>query len=165
MGAAADEGRAGRARRSSALPVPGLHNLVQRVPPVVAVAEAGPAVFNLNWLSATGSGILVAALVAGLAMGYRPRELAARYAGTLKLVRFSLLTIAAMLAIGFTDALLGPRTRRSGWPSRGRAGSIRSSARCWAGWGWPSPGPTPRQTCCSAACSGSPPSSSASARS
>jgi lactate permease len=101
--------------------VPGLHNLVQRVPPVVAAAKPEPAVYNLNWLSATGSGILVAALIAGLAMGYRPRELARLYGSTLKLVRFSLLTIAAMLAIGFTtrysglDATLGLAFARTGW--------------------------------------------------
>jgi lactate permease len=98
-----------------------LHNLVQRVPPVVAVAKPEAAVFNLNWLSATGSGILAAALIAGLGMGYRPRELARAYWSTLKLVRFSLLTIAAMLAIGFTtrysglDATLGLAFARTGW--------------------------------------------------
>jgi lactate permease len=95
------------------VPVPGLHNLVQRVPPVVAAPSPEPAVFSLNWLSATGSGIFVAAIVAGLAMGYRPAELARQYWATLKLVRHSLLTIAAMLALGFTtrysglDATLG----------------------------------------------------------
>ena len=103
------------------VPVPALHNLVQRVPPVVAAPKPEPAVFNLNWLSATGSGILVAALIAGLVMGYRPRELARAYWSTLKLVRFSLLTIAAMLAIGFTtrysglDATLGLAFARTGW--------------------------------------------------
>jgi lactate permease len=95
------------------IPVPGLHNLVGRVPPVVAKPTPEPAVYNLNWLSATGSGILVAALVAGFVMGYRPRELGRAYWDTLKLVRHSLLTIAAMLALGFTtrysglDATLG----------------------------------------------------------
>jgi lactate permease len=95
------------------LPVPGLHNLVQRVPPVVAAPAPEPAVYSLNWLSATGSGILVAALIAGFAMGYGPRDLARAYWSTLKLVRHSLLTIAAMLALGFTtrysglDATLG----------------------------------------------------------
>jgi lactate permease len=95
------------------VPIPGLHNLVQRVPPVVAAPTPEAAVFNLNWLSATGSGILVAALIAGLVMGYRPGELIREYGATLKLVRHSLLTIAAMLALGFTtrysglDATLG----------------------------------------------------------
>jgi lactate permease len=102
-------------------PVPGLHNVVQRVPPVVARPTAEPAVYNLNWLSATGSGILVAALIGGVAMGYRPRELARVYFETLKMVRHSLLTIAAMLALGFTtrysglDATLGLAFARTGF--------------------------------------------------
>ncbi|MGH9163367.1 MAG: L-lactate permease [Vicinamibacteraceae bacterium] len=96
-----------------ALPVPGLHELVQRVPPVVQQATAEPAVYVFNWISATGSGILVAALVAGAAMGYSLRELVRAYWRTLLLVRTSLVTIAAMLALGFTtrysglDATLG----------------------------------------------------------
>ena len=38
------------------VPVPGLHNLVLRVPPVVAAPAPEAAVFALNWLSATGIG-------------------------------------------------------------------------------------------------------------
>jgi lactate permease len=95
------------------IPVPGLHNLISRVPPVVPSPRPEPAVYVLNWLSATGSGILVAAIVAGFVMRYSPAELVRTYWRTLKLVRFSLLTIAAMLALGFTtrysglDATLG----------------------------------------------------------
>jgi lactate permease len=102
------------------VPVPGLHNHVQRVPPVVAAPTAEAAVYNLNWLSATGSGILVAALIAGVVMGYGPGALARAYWATLKLVRHSLLTIAAMLALGFTtrysglDATLGLAFARTG---------------------------------------------------
>jgi len=93
--------------------IPGLDRLVQRVPPVVARATAEPAVFNLNWLSATGTAILIAALISGLVLRYRPRELLRQYGRTLVLVRHSLLTIAAMLALGYTtrysgeDAILG----------------------------------------------------------
>jgi lactate permease len=93
--------------------VPALHNQVQRTPPVVATARPEPAVYNLNWLSATGTAILLAALVSGVVMGYRARELARIYLDTLKLVRYSLATIAAMFALGFTtrysglDATLG----------------------------------------------------------
>lgn len=101
-------------------PVPGLHHAVQRTPPVVAAAQAEPALFALNWLSATGTAILLAAIIAGVAMGYRPRELARSYGRTLRLVRGSLLTIAAMMAIGFTtrysglDAILGLAFARTG---------------------------------------------------
>jgi len=95
------------------IPVTGLHNLVERVPPVVLRPTPEAAVYLFNWLSATGSGILVAAVVAGLVMGFSPLGLVRTYWNTLKLVRYSLLTIACMLAIGFItrysgiDATLG----------------------------------------------------------
>ena len=93
---------------------PGLHNLVQRSPPV-APAGAPPekAIFRLNWLSATGSGILLAALVAGAWMGFSLRQMARTYLETFWRIRFSLVTIAGMLALGNvtkysgTDATLG----------------------------------------------------------
>ena len=63
---------------------------------------------------------IVAAVIAALVMGYSPRELAKVYWDTLKLVRFSLLTIAAMMAIGFStryaglDATMGLAFARTG---------------------------------------------------
>jgi lactate permease len=86
---------------------PALHKLVQKMPPVVSKPSAEAAVYTLNWLSATGSGILVAALISGLVMGYKVRELFAVYWDTIKLLRFSLLTIAAMLALGYTTRYSG----------------------------------------------------------
>jgi lactate permease len=59
------------------------------------------AVYTLNWLSATGTGILIAAIIAGIVMGVSFGKIVQTYGKTLKLVRFSLLTIAAMLALGF----------------------------------------------------------------
>jgi lactate permease len=100
--------------------VPGLDKLVLRVPPVVAKPTAESAVFTFNWLSASGSGILLAAIIAGRVMGYSIAGMARVYWQTLKLVRFSLLTIAAMMAIGFTtrysgmDATLGLAFARTG---------------------------------------------------
>jgi lactate permease len=95
------------------IPVPALHLQVLRTPPVVPTATAEAAVFNLNWLSATGTGILLAAAVAGLVMGRSLGELARTYVKTLRLVSTSLLTISAMMALGYTtrysglDATLG----------------------------------------------------------
>ena len=94
--------------------VPGLHNVVQRVAPV-APPNAPPekAEFRLNLFSATGTGILVAAVLSGFLMGYTPGQMFRTYGRTLWHVRFSLLTIAAMLALGNvtkysgTDATLG----------------------------------------------------------
>jgi lactate permease len=102
------------------IPVPGLHNLVQRMPPVVAAPRLEAATFAISWLSATGSGILIAAILAGLVMGCSIGEMVRTYLRTLKLVRFSLITISAMMAVGYTtrysgvDATLGLAFARSG---------------------------------------------------
>ena len=91
----------------------GLNELVEKAPPVVAKPSKEKAVFSVNWLSTTGSGIFIAAILAGLFMGYGPGSLLRKYWETIVLIRFSLLTIAAMLALGFvtrysgTDATLG----------------------------------------------------------
>ncbi|HEY2374713.1 MAG TPA: L-lactate permease [Gemmatimonadaceae bacterium] len=93
--------------------IPGLDKLVQRMPPVVLRPTAEPAVFTFNWLSASGTAILISAIISGFALRYRPLELLRHYGRTLVLVRHSLLTIAAMLALGYTtrysgeDAILG----------------------------------------------------------
>ena len=96
------------------LTIPRLHNTVLRVPPV-APQNAPPekAVFTLNWLSATGTSILTAALLAGFLMRFTLAEMVHEYWATLRIVRYSLLTITAMLALGYvtkysgTDATLG----------------------------------------------------------
>jgi lactate permease len=103
------------------LPVPGLDRLVHRMPPVVPSAAAEPAVFSFNWLTFTGTGILAAALVSGFLMGFSARELGRAYLRTLKRVRFSLLTVAAMLSLGYVtryaglDATLGLAFARTGF--------------------------------------------------
>ena len=103
------------------VPVPELHNMVMRTPPVVAEARPEAAVFALNWLSATGSGIFVASLIAGLVMGFSLRDLMKHYWRTLLLVRYSLLTISAMMAIGYTtrysglDATMGLAFAQTGY--------------------------------------------------
>ena len=89
------------------VPVPGLHNLVLRTPPVVPTPTPETAIFNINWLSATGTGIFVAAVISGFVMGRSAGELVRTYARTLALVSTSLLTISAMMALGFTTRYSG----------------------------------------------------------
>ena len=95
------------------IPFDGLHNMIEKVPPVVATAHKEAAIYNFNYLSATGSGILLAAIVAGLFMRYSLFDLARIYLRTIYRVRFSLLTIVLMLALGYLtrysglDATLG----------------------------------------------------------
>jgi lactate permease len=81
-------------------PVEGLHNLIQKVPPVVAKPTPEGAVFAFTYLSFTGTGMLIAAIISGFVMGFSPARLVAAYGQTLKVVSYSLITIAAMLAIG-----------------------------------------------------------------
>jgi lactate permease len=105
---------------SPKFPVAGLHLMVQRVPPVVRKPTAEAAVYTLNWLTATGSGILVAAIIAGLIMGFTPWKLLQIYGKTIMRVRFSLVTIATMLSIGYMtrysglDASMGLAFARTG---------------------------------------------------
>jgi len=102
-------------------PVTGLHQLVVKVPPVVAKASPESAVFTLNLLSAAGTGILLSAILSGLLLGYSLKGLASVYGRTIYMVRYSLLTIACMLALGFvtkysgTDATLGLAFAQTGW--------------------------------------------------
>jgi lactate permease len=93
--------------------IPGLHNLVFRAPPVATEKKAEAAVFAFNWLSATGTAILISAFISGLFMRYSVADMARIYARTIYRVRFSLITIAAMLSLGYVtkysgaDATLG----------------------------------------------------------
>jgi lactate permease len=102
------------------IPVNGLDKLVQRIPPVVAKPTAERAVFGFNWISATGSGILFAAIIAGFIMGLSLPKIVAMWFQTLWHIRFSLMTIAAMLSIGImtrysgVDATMGLAFARTG---------------------------------------------------
>ncbi|WP_411273015.1 L-lactate permease [Daejeonella sp.] len=103
-----------------------LHKLVKRTPPIAPEptlekpAKTEEAVFKLNWISATGTGILLAAIVAGFAIGYSLKEMLRVYLETMWRVRFSLITIAAMLALGYVtkysgaDATLGLALAKTG---------------------------------------------------
>jgi lactate permease len=94
-------------------PVEGLHNLINKMPPVVAQPTRESAVFAFTYLSFTGTGMLIAAVISGFIMGFSPGGLLHAYGRTIWLVRYSLITIAAMLAIGTltrysgVDATLG----------------------------------------------------------
>ncbi len=81
-------------------PVEGLHNLIQKVPPVVAKPLSEGAVFVFSFLSYTGTGILLAAIISAVVMKFSPARIVKAYGETLWVTRYSLITISAMLAIG-----------------------------------------------------------------
>ena len=88
-------------------PVPALHNMINQVPPVAAQPKPESAVFAFTWLSYTGSGMLIAAIIAGFIMGFSPVRLVKAYGETIKVCFYSLITISAMLAIGTLTRLSG----------------------------------------------------------
>ena len=88
-------------------PVPELHNMINAVPPVAAKPTPQGAVFGFTYLSFTGSGMLIAAIISGFLMGYSPAKMVAEYGRTIKLCAISLITISAMLAIGTLTRLSG----------------------------------------------------------
>ncbi len=100
--------------------VPGLHRQVARTAPVVETPRAEEAVFEFNWLSATGTGIFLAALASALWLRIAPARFLRVFAVTCYRLRWPLFTIACMLAIAFTtrysglDATLGIAFTRTG---------------------------------------------------
>jgi lactate permease len=83
------------------VPWPGLHNLIQRMPPVVDKAAPYPALYKLDWLAASGSACMLATLVAALVLRVSPRRFAAVFMATLKQLALSLVTIASVLALAY----------------------------------------------------------------
>lgn len=100
--------------------VAGLHNVVHRMPPVVLRAAAEPAVFTFNWLAATGTASMIAAILAGFLMGVGPGSQIRLFAKAAYSIRYAVLTIATMLALGFVtrycglDATVGLAFARTG---------------------------------------------------
>src|SRR5262249_18341217 len=75
-------------------PVPGLHNMINKVAPVVPTPTKEGAVFAFTWLSYTGSGMLIAAIISGLLMGFSPVGLVKEYGKTIRICAYSLITIS-----------------------------------------------------------------------
>ncbi len=83
------------------LNVPGLHNLITRIPPVTPRPAPYAAVFTLNWLSASGSACFIATLAAALVLRVSPSRVVGIYKATFKQLSFAMLTIATMLALAY----------------------------------------------------------------
>ena len=95
---------------SPSFPIDGLHNLIEKMPPVVEKPTKEGAVYGVVLLSGTGTGILLSAIVGGLLMKYSPLALVRSFMQTLWLVRYSLITIVLMLALGTVTRYSGTDT-------------------------------------------------------
>jgi lactate permease len=87
--------------------IPDLDKMISAVPPVAAKPTAQRAVFAFTYLSFSGTGLLIAAIISGFLMGFSPAKMVAEYGRTLKVCAISLITISAMLAIGTLTRLSG----------------------------------------------------------
>ncbi len=100
---------------------PYLHARVFRTTPVVAKPTAEAARFDLNWLTATGTGCFLAALFAGLILGLKPGKMFQIFGRTLVRLRFAIVAMTCMLGLGYVtrysgmDAVLGLAFTRTGW--------------------------------------------------
>jgi lactate permease len=101
--------------------VPVLHNAVYRSAPVVSKPTPEAARYDFNWLSATGTGCFLAAIVSGLLLGMSPARLAKTFWRTLVRMRLAVVAISFMLGLGYVtrysglDAVLGLAFTRTGW--------------------------------------------------
>jgi lactate permease len=101
--------------------IPGLDKMVERVAPVVAQPHPEAAVFKFGMLSSIGTGIFIAAIISGLVMRFSAREMIKTYGETFASLKYSFLTIFAMLALSYTtrysgmDATMGLAMANTGW--------------------------------------------------
>ena len=107
--------------KSGGWEVPYLHKAVFRAQPVVAKPTAENAKFDFNWLTATGTGCFLAALLAGVLLGLRPGAMFKIFGQTVYRMRFAVIAMACMLGLGYVtrysgmDAVLGLAFTRTGW--------------------------------------------------
>jgi lactate permease len=83
------------------LMVPGLHNLITRIPPVVPAPAPYAALYELNWLSASGTATLFAILATAIVLRVRPGRVVGVYIDTFKQLKLAILTIACMLGLAY----------------------------------------------------------------
>ena len=101
--------------------VPYLNNAISRAAPVVVKPTPESARFDFNWLSATGTGCFVAAILSGTLLGLRPAQLMVIFWRTVVRMRLAMISISFMLGLGYVtrysglDAVLGLAFTRTGW--------------------------------------------------
>lgn len=108
-------------RSKPSFAIPYLHEQVTRTPPVVARPAPEKAIYDFNWLSATGTSIFLAAILSAVWLRVPPATFIRLFFETVWRMRDALFTIACMLALAFTtkysgsDATLGLAFTHTGW--------------------------------------------------
>jgi len=88
-------------RTATRLMVPGLHNRITQMPPVTKAPAPYAALFELNWLSASGSACFIAAILAAFVLRVSPGKFVQTYVRTFQQLTKAMITIAAMLGLAY----------------------------------------------------------------
>ncbi|HZS49537.1 MAG TPA: L-lactate permease, partial [Bryobacterales bacterium] len=116
------------------IPMPGLHNMVMRMPPVTKAPSPYPAVYTFNWLSAAGTSCFFAAIVSALILGMGPRKFASVTVSVSKQLALPMLTIASVLGLAFLMNYAGmTSTLGLAFAATGSAFPFFSSLLGWMG--------------------------------
>jgi lactate permease len=83
------------------LMVPGLHNLITRVPPVTQAPAPYAALYEFNWMSAAGTACILASFVAAAFLRVSPARYLGVYKATFKQLALPMVTIASMLGLAY----------------------------------------------------------------
>ncbi|AXU97684.1 L-lactate permease [Erwinia persicina] len=89
------------------IPIPFLDKLVAKMPPVVSAVTPYAAVFKFDWLSATGTAIIVAALIAIVYLKMKPADALSTFRSTLKELALPIYSIGMVLAFAFISNYSG----------------------------------------------------------
>ncbi|MGD0411454.1 MAG: lactate permease LctP family transporter [Verrucomicrobiota bacterium] len=102
-------------------PMPGLHNAVLRMPPVVPNPTPEPAIMDLNVLSLPGTAVFVVAFLSALMMGMRVSQALSLLWRTLRQLTPSMTAIVFMVGLAYVtrysgmDTILGLSMTHTGW--------------------------------------------------
>lgn len=80
---------------------PALHNMVERIQPLVTEPSPYPALYTFNWLSAAGSACMFASLLSAVILRMSPAQLKSAFVTTCRQLFLPMVTIAAVLGLAF----------------------------------------------------------------
>jgi lactate permease len=113
---------------------PGLHNEILRMPPVVRAPAKYAAMFNFNWISASGTSCMCASLLAAAFSGMRLSALGEIILSVSRKLIKPTVTVAAMLAMAYVMNYSGATgTLGLAFSATGRAFPFFSPLMGWLG--------------------------------
>ena len=115
------------------IPWPFLHNVVRRVPPIVARTAPYPAIFNLNWFAAAGTSCMAATFLSAICLRMKLRQFIRTLLSVVHTLLLPTATVASVLAIAFLMNYCGA-TATLGLTFSATGVMFPSSALFSAGW-------------------------------